>query len=379
MALFLCSCGPGTYIFPNLLLRNSLGQFVDFGKVFMKLSELLEPYKECVEPFTVVSENSLCQSIQDLAYWTEYPTSFVFSLEDNGIITGLHRHARVSASSGVGYSDCSDCTTTVEIDTTYTDKLTECMTNISDKFGPRVADTPLLGLLGFIVMELSTEEVLQKPQYSTAVFSLFAQLQAAGHANAADESVLLKLLELKTVLGDDYGLDRVIIPEGIEVLGRSSGSVKEGLKMSSGDEVGEPAESPLEAVTLVENFKSHQYAHGGSFGTLSQSAATMSAALMRRMRIELSTLRSSLPASIRFMTLETNYSFCKFLISGPVDTPYEGGFFLFDMSLPMDYPASSPAVTFLTTGGGAVRFNPNLYNCGKVCLSLLGTWSGEAW
>ncbi len=25
-----------------------------------------------------------------------------------------------------------------------------------------------------------------------------------------------------------------------------------------------------------------------------------------------------------------------------------------------------------------MRFNPNLYNCGKVCLSLLGTWSGTA-
>lgn len=36
-------------------------------------------------------------------------------------------------------------------------------------------------------------------------------------------------------------------------------------------------------------------------------------------------------------------------------------------------------VKFLTTGGGCVRFNPNLYVCGKVCLSLLGTWSGPAW
>lgn len=39
-------------------------------------------------------------------------------------------------------------------------------------------------------------------------------------------------------------------------------------------------------------------------------------------------------------------------------------------------------VQFLTTGGGLVRFNPNLYNSGKVCLSLLGTWSGangEEW
>ncbi len=24
-----------------------------------------------------------------------------------------------------------------------------------------------------------------------------------------------------------------------------------------------------------------------------------------------------------------------------------------------------------------MRFNPNLYNCGKVCLSLLGTWGGD--
>jgi len=39
-------------------------------------------------------------------------------------------------------------------------------------------------------------------------------------------------------------------------------------------------------------------------------------------------------------------------------------------------------VLLKTTGGGRFRFNPNLYNCGKVCLSLLGTWSGgqgESW
>ena len=35
-------------------------------------------------------------------------------------------------------------------------------------------------------------------------------------------------------------------------------------------------------------------------------------------------------------------------------------------------------VHFLTTGGGRIRFNPNLYSNGKVCLSLLNTW-GEGW
>jgi len=46
------------------------------------------------------------------------------------------------------------------------------------------------------------------------------------------------------------------------------------------------------------------------------------------------------------------------------------------------YPVVPPLVNLQTTGGGSVRFNPNLYNCGKVCLSLLGTWEGgvnEKW
>ncbi len=33
----------------------------------------------------------------------------------------------------------------------------------------------------------------------------------------------------------------------------------------------------------------------------------------------------------------------------------------------------------VTTGRGEVRFNANLYQNGKVCLSLLGTWQGPGW
>jgi len=36
-----------------------------------------------------------------------------------------------------------------------------------------------------------------------------------------------------------------------------------------------------------------------------------------------------------------------------------------------------PSHLIIKIGGGSVRFNPNLYASGKVCLSILGTWSGE--
>jgi ubiquitin-conjugating enzyme E2 Z len=67
------------------------------------------------------------------------------------------------------------------------------------------------------------------------------------------------------------------------------------------------------------------------------------------------------------------------LITGPFDTPYEGGFFYFVIRCPPDYPIRAPRVKLMTTGEGRVRFNPNLYKNGKVCLSILGTWSGPAW
>ena len=66
------------------------------------------------------------------------------------------------------------------------------------------------------------------------------------------------------------------------------------------------------------------------------------------------------------------------LITGPVDTPYAHGVFLFDIFFPDAYPKVPPMVKLITTGGGRVRFNPNLYNDGKVCLSLLGTWHAQS-
>jgi len=66
------------------------------------------------------------------------------------------------------------------------------------------------------------------------------------------------------------------------------------------------------------------------------------------------------------------------LIIGPADTPYYGGNYFFEFQYPADYPHSPPKVKYWTNGND-IRFNPNLYKCGKVCVSLLNTWRGEQW
>jgi ubiquitin-conjugating enzyme E2 Z len=66
------------------------------------------------------------------------------------------------------------------------------------------------------------------------------------------------------------------------------------------------------------------------------------------------------------------------MIVGPSDTPYFGGFYFFELIYPSDYPHSPPKVKYCTNGND-IRFNPNLYKCGKVCISLLNTWRGDQW
>ena len=100
---------------------------------------------------------------------------------------------------------------------------------------------------------------------------------------------------------------------------------------------------------------------------------------LQRVRNDLKSLTKSPLDGIFAVQDETVATVVHAVVLGPADTPYEYGFFYFILDFPDDYPQNPPRVKLMTTGGGRVRFNPNLYANGKVCLSILGTWSGPGW
>ncbi len=63
---------------------------------------------------------------------------------------------------------------------------------------------------------------------------------------------------------------------------------------------------------------------------------------------------------------------------GPEDTPYENGIYFYEIRFPENYPYSPPKVQFMTNDGNT-RMHPNFYSCGKVCVSIIGTWNGPGW
>ncbi|XP_054833180.1 (E3-independent) E2 ubiquitin-conjugating enzyme isoform X1 [Eublepharis macularius] len=92
-------------------------------------------------------------------------------------------------------------------------------------------------------------------------------------------------------------------------------------------------------------------------------------------RKEMALLATSLPDGIMVKTFEDRMDLFSALVKGPTRTPYEDGLFLFDIQLPNIYPAVPPLFRYLSQCSG--RLNPNLYDNGKVCVSLLGTWIGK--
>jgi len=101
----------------------------------------------------------------------------------------------------------------------------------------------------------------------------------------------------------------------------------------------------------------------------------------KRLRHEVRVVqRGTLHKSGIFINVDENNEFIiRALIIGPDETPYRYGYYMFHLHFSeTKYPFVPPKVLFCTLEKG-VRFNPNLYEKGKVCLSIINTWQGEQW
>lgn len=126
-----------------------------------------------------------------------------------------------------------------------------------------------------------------------------------------------------------------------------------------------------EKLSFVDDFKYHKF---------KDILFQFTPKLTKRIYSEIKNIKDTISDFECYVLIsENNINLLKLLFIPDSDTPYAYGFFEFDMYIPIDYPNSPPSVKFLTTGNGKVRFNPNLYNCGKVCLSIINTWSTPQW
>ncbi|XP_076170493.1 (E3-independent) E2 ubiquitin-conjugating enzyme UBE2O [Ptiloglossa arizonensis] len=146
----------------------------------------------------------------------------------------------------------------------------------------------------------------------------------------------------------------------------------------------EPSESSVEIPPPVyeegEGFSIEETAPDSHKFKLTMFQPTDPTNFFRTVSKELKLLKSSLPPGIWVKGFEDRIDLYSVMFRGPEKTPYEDGLFLFDFQLSVDYPIAPPLCHYISYCND--RLNPNLYEDGKVCVSLLGTWSGrgtEVW
>ncbi len=167
--------------------------------------------------------------------------------------------------------------------------------------------------------------------------------------------------------------DAVAESEDMNMENKTSGDSSEVEdKVTSSDNAGPSEEEDLDIARfeVVEKFENHFFEPRSSSVTGQAHRPGFASIVMK----EYSRLGRNLPSGIYVRGSESQQDLLRAAIVGPPDTPYENVLFYFDIFLPMMYPSEPPKVHFWSHGR---RLNPNLYEDGKVCLSILGTWAGD--
>ncbi|XP_058771571.1 probable ubiquitin-conjugating enzyme E2 24 [Vicia villosa] len=127
----------------------------------------------------------------------------------------------------------------------------------------------------------------------------------------------------------------------------------------------------LKQFDVIDTCSDHHFFNEGKGLPLSQVKKDWS----KKVQQEWSILEKNLPETIYVRVFEERMDLMRAVIVGASGTPYHDGLFFFDVCFPPEYPSEPPMVHYIS---GGLRINPNLYESGKVCLSLLNTWSGTA-
>ena len=187
-----------------------------------------------------------------------------------------------------------------------------------------------------------------------------------------DEEEVGDLDAQRSINGDDQA-DQRLDPVNDEVIQLDGGMASEPPKVRYNTDIPNPLSSyssmpPRFSVLEGEAPPDHH------FFALSRP---LTAELMRRIMKEHKIMQSSLPDGIFVRTWESRLDLLRVLIVGPFDTPYEFAPFVVDFHFGLRFPTFSPDAFFHSWTGGSGRINPNLYEDGKICLSLLGTWDAD--
>jgi len=138
------------------------------------------------------------------------------------------------------------------------------------------------------------------------------------------------------------------------------------------------AESPTDSECFKQHFDvlqcppDHHYLESTAQGTGGRK-------WVKKVQQEWGILEKNLPDYIYVRVFEDRMDLLRAVIIGASGTPYQDGLFFFDFHIPPEYPQVPPSAYYHS---GGLRVNPNLYVDGKVCLSLLNTWTGrgnEVW
>ncbi|XP_027363350.1 probable ubiquitin-conjugating enzyme E2 24 [Abrus precatorius] len=127
----------------------------------------------------------------------------------------------------------------------------------------------------------------------------------------------------------------------------------------------------LKQFDVIDNCSDHHFFNEGKGLSLSQ----VKNGWVKKVQQEWSILEKNLPETIYVRAFEERMDLMRAAIVGASGTPYHDGLFFFDIRFPPEYPSEPPLVHYIS---GGLRLNPNLYESGNVCLSLLNTWTGTA-